>query len=147
MSNQKTSEVILFDRYDVTVQNKTQYFTVYAIGGKTYNINVKYESACQVIKQAVKNDPIWLIFDSFTPQGENREVKYISDAQLVTFEAIHKAGLQTTLNKLLVASEDERNRSQAISYSKDLIVAERMELKDLFDKATDIFAFIKGVEL
>lgn len=73
-----------------------------------------------------------------------QKARYVADAKPITDDLL-KLAIQKTALKLHDQQTEERNRSQSIAYAKDLVCADKVKHEAIFDEATAIYQFIKGV--
>jgi len=146
MANEQTHEVILLDRTEMDADGSGAFMTVYNMDGTPYKIGAKRQELWGVFNNAQRYDPIILTFETFTPKGSTSPITFLAGAKAVTYDDIIQAALKNTLSKLLTASDDERVRSQSISYAKDLAVASVIKPAKIKEWAKTFFFFIKGVE-
>ncbi len=149
--NPKTYEVILLDHAEPKHDQSGEYLAVYNLNGIGHKVNVNHQNLWGVFLNSPEGTPILLTFESFTPENSKTPITYISNAQVADFDAFWKAGIQSTLKRLLTAQDDDRMRSQALSYAKDLAVAQITvtapsipDSDKIVKLATTFFYFIKG---
>lgn len=146
MANKQTLEVILLDRTEMDADGSGAFMTVYNMDGTPYKIGAKRQELWGVFNNAKRLDPIILTFETFIPKDSTTPITFLAGAQAVTYDDIIQAALKNTLSKLLTTSDDERVRSQSISYAKDLAVGTCISPADITEWAKKFFFFIKGVE-
>jgi hypothetical protein len=106
------------------------------IGGATYTINEKRQKLWGLFQNARRGEPILTTFDVYN------NIEYISDARPITDEILKNA-VSKLGEKLADQQTAERLRSQSLSYSKDLVVAGKLSLEDLYEMADKGYRFIK----
>ena len=81
-----------------------------------------------------------MIFETYN------KIQYVADVRPITDDLL-KVAVQDMGLKLADQQTEERTRSQAVSYAKDLCCAERpiLATDDMFDMADKIYRFIKGI--
>lgn len=138
MANPQKGEIILVDRTEVSTDQYGSFLKIYDPTGNTYRIPEKRSALWDTFRNALKNEPILTIFETY------RNNDYIVDARLIKEEILQSAVRNQGL-KLSDQQTEERNRSQAIAYAKDLCCSDKVEFKKLFSTAKDIYDFIKGL--
>lgn len=140
MKNQQTPRIILYQSHDIIIQNNRQYCVVTDKGGATHKISDKRQPLWGLFINARDAEPFLIIYETYN------NVEYVAAAQPITDELL-KLAIQDTALKLADRQTEERIRSQSIAYAKDLVCAGRVDTPDsMFDMATKIYNFIKGVE-
>ncbi len=163
--NPKSYEVILLDHAEPKHDVSGEYLSAFNLDGANYKINSKRQELWGVFTNSPKGTPILLTLESFHPDDRPKEtITFVSNAQVANFDAFWKAGIQTTLKRLLTSADDDRIRSQALSYAKDIwvakiadkaeklketegsfqIVNENYGIKKTMELAKVFFYFIKG---
>lgn len=137
MPNPQTHKIILKDRVEMDADNHGSYLKIYAMGGETYRIPDKRNSLWDVFKNANRLEPILATFETY----KNNE--YIVNAKPILDQILNNA-VKNFGMKITDAFNEERNRSQSISYAKDLVVANIITLSDMYNEASRIYNFIKG---
>lgn len=138
MPNPQKQDIILVDKTEVDTDRYGSYLKIYDMVGNTFRLAEKRSNLWDIFRNARKAEPILTTFETY----KNKE--YIADARSITDEILKQA-VQNQGMKLVDAQNEERTRSQAISYSKDLCCAGKIEIDSLFDKAREIYIFIKGL--
>lgn len=137
--NPQTPTIILYHKSEITVQNNRQYLVITDKAGIEHKISEKRQSLWGVFKEARDAEPFILIYETYN------NVQYVADAKPITDELL-KLAVQDLGLKVSNQQTEERNRSQAIAYAKDLSCANRIDHIDhMFDMATKIYRFIKGL--
>jgi len=72
-------------------------------------------------------------------------IQYIAGAKPITDDLL-KVAIQDLGLKMADAQTEERNRSTALSYAKDLAVAKIIDLDKLLTQAETNYQFIKGIK-
>jgi hypothetical protein len=128
--------IILIDHADVTADGHGSYLKVYAVGGETYRIAEKRNNLWAIFQNARKYEPALLILETY------KNIQYVADAKAIT-DDILKQGIQKLGEKVADQANEERSRSTALSYSKDLCCADKIGLTDLYQVAENNYQFIK----
>lgn len=136
MPNPQTQRIILKDRVEMDADGRGSHLKIYAIGGETYRIPEKRNQLWDIFKNANKYEPILTTFESY----KNNE--YITDAELIKEKILNRA-VKNLAYKIADAQTEERNRSQAIAYSKDLVCSGQLGIAKLYEYGNDIYMFIK----
>lgn len=145
--NVKSYEVILLDHYEQDADKNGAYLSLFNVDGKSYRIGEKRQHLWG-IKNLPQFTPIILTFETYQKNGET--ISFVSDAKKLESDDISKSAIQGTLKRLLMSSENDRYRSQALAYAKDIEVAyinssdKTGNSEDILDRATTFFYFIKG---
>jgi hypothetical protein len=96
-------------------------------------------------KHFIDNTKLWEVFETAT-QGQpfllTIEGKKVTAVQDVKNEILRTATVKV-IRKLIELDEGSRLRSQAVSYSKDLVCAGKVELDKLLENAWVLTNFIK----
>lgn len=135
MNNPQTGKIILVDRTEVEADGRGSYLKIYAMGGDTYSIREKRSQLWDLFRKAHQWQPVLAIFETYN------NVEYIADARDITDEIL-KAAIVHLGQRIVDKVADERNRSQSVAYAKDLCVAGKVDIENLFDKAKEIYNFI-----
>lgn len=137
--NPQQPEVICYASKEIIIQNNTQYLVITDKGGGKHKISEKRQPLWGLFNNARDGEPFLLIYETYN------KVQYVADARPITDELL-KRGVQDMALKLHDQQTEERNRSQAIAYAKDLCCADMVEVgTDMFKLADEIYRFIKGV--
>lgn len=138
--NPQDPVIICFASKEVKVENGTQYLIVTDKGGQKHKISEKRQPLWALFNNPHDGEPFLLVYETY------KQAHYVADARPITDELLKRAVENVTI-KLHDAQTEERNRSQAIAYAKDLYCAYRLtDLKKMFDTADQIYRFIKGVK-
>ena len=85
-------------------------------------------------------EPFLLIYETYM------NAEYVADARPITDDLL-KIAVRDIGFKLADRQTEERIKSQAVAYSKDLFCAGKVSDKtEMFETAKEIAAFIKGME-
>ena len=135
MTNPQTGELILVDRTEVTADDYGSYLKIYAMDGKTHRISEKRSALWDLFRNARQWTPVLAIYETY------QKATYIADAKPVTHALL--AGAITHMGQKVVdKGATERNRSQSVSYAKDLVVGGKVPLEDLIGQAQSIYDYI-----
>lgn len=137
MSNPKRPDIILVDRTEVDADGRGSFLKVYDMVGNTFRIAEKRNQLWDVFRNAKKGEPVLVIFETFN------HVEYISDAKSIVDDLLKQAITYQGM-KLVDKQNEERNRSTALSYAKDLVCSGQVKLSELIDQAHKNYEFIKG---
>lgn len=137
MPNPQTSKIIIVNRTEMEADGRGSYLKVYDATGLTYRIPEKRSHLWDTFKNARVFEPILTTFETY------RNATYIVNASLITEDKL-KSAIQALGERIVDAQTEERNRSTALSYSKDLVVGDRLDIENLFDQAEKHYKFIKG---
>ncbi len=140
MVNLQDGKIILVDYTEVSADEFGSFLKIYALGGETHRIAERRNSLWAIFQNARKGEPILAVLEEYKKQW------YISDARAITDEILRK-GVQKLGEKLADQANEEKNRSTALSYRKDLAIAGKIDLVKLYKVATDNYQFIKGNEV
>jgi hypothetical protein len=136
--NPKEPVIICFADKKTSVENTRQYLAITDKGGMVHKISDKRKELWTIFDNARDAEPFMLIYEVY------QNIRYVADAKPIT-EDLLKVGIRNVVMKLYDAQTEERNRSQAISYAKDLRNAGMVADNDkMFDMADSIYKFIKG---
>ena len=135
--NPQTPKIILVDRWEMDAGGRGTFLKVYDLSGETYRIPEKRSQLWEIFKSARHAEPILGIFETYL----NNE--YIVDARPITDEILKRAVTHLG-EKIADAQAEDRNRSTALSYSKDMVVGKVIDLDELYTYAEKNYAFIKG---
>lgn len=153
MADYNDGILILHDRCEEQADQKESYLMEYALDGRAFKIGAKRKELWGIFTRATRNEPLLIYTTTFTKNNES--ITYVSGVELVakiindriTYNAVNEL-----LHRVLSQQDNERYRSQAISYAKDLVCAGKLELTDtlglvdMYTEAQDIYEFIKGGE-
>lgn len=138
--NPRIPKIILYQSHDIIIQRNRQYCAVTDKGGIVHKISDKRQPLWELFTNAREAEPFLIIYETYN------NIEYVADAQPITDELL-KVAIRDTALKLADRQTEERVRSQAIAYAKDLCCANRLDKpENMFDMATQIYNFIKGVE-
>lgn len=85
----------------------------------------------------MRAEPILAIFETY------QNIEYIANARRVADELL-KGAITALGEKATDKNSKERNRSTALSYAKDLVVADKITLKKMINQAQKNYDFITG---
>ncbi len=134
----KDGKIILVDHTEVSADEYGSFLKIYSLGGETHRIAEKRSSLWAVFQNTRKGEPILAVLEEYKSQW------YISDARAITDEILNK-GIQKLGEKLTDQANEEKNRSTALSYAKDLACVDKVKLSELYKTAQDNYNFIKGI--
>jgi len=137
--NPQTPKIILFASKDIKIQANRQYLVITDKGGEQHKISDKRQELWGIFNTALDSEPFLLIYETYN------NVQYVADAKPITDDLL-KIAIRGLGLKLADAQTEERIRSQAIAYAKDLDCANRIEHTELFPEAQKIYEFIKGIK-
>ena len=138
-NNPQTPKIILHDHCEVDADGRGSFLKEYAVGGETYRIAEKRAPLWAIFQSARYGEPILATFEEYM------NTEYMVKAEQIADEILKKAVYNLGI-KLADIQTEERNRSQSIAYTKDMVCADKVELKDMFEWADKIHQFIKGVK-
>jgi len=130
------NKILLPDHCEISHMRGKSVLKITEIGGATYTINEKRQKLWGLFQNARRGEPILTTFDVYN------NIEYISDARPITDEILKNA-VSKLGEKLADQQTAERLRSQSLSYSKDLVVAGKLSLEDLYEMADKGYRFIK----
>jgi len=137
MPNPQIGKIILVDRTEVDADGRGSFLRVYDMAGVTHRIAEKRHALWPIFQNARKAEPILTLYETYN------NVEYIANARPITDEIL-KSAVQILGERVTGIQVQQRNRSTALSYSKDLVVADKLSLEDLYKKAEDNYKFIVG---
>lgn len=135
--NPQRHDIILVDRTEVDADGRGSFLKVYDLAGNIFRIAEKRSALWDVFRNAKKAEPVLVTFETYM------KVEYISNAQSIVDDILKRAVSNLGL-RVVDKQNEERNRSTALSYSKDMLCASKIETKKLFEQAQDNYQFIKG---
>jgi len=137
MNNPQTPKILFIDHTERTADGYGSYLKVYCTTGETYRVAEKRNALWEVFESCKKYEALLAIFETY------KNTEYIVDAKKVADELT-----QTALNRLgeQIADKgaEDRNRSTALSYAKDMVIGDKLSSESLFDQAQKNYNFIKG---
>ena len=139
MNKPQKSAIILFHSKDIGVKSGKQYLTVKDKAGIEHSISEKRQTLWGLFDQAENGEPFLLIYDTYN------NIQYISDVRPIKDDLLKLAITDMGL-KMADAQTEERNRSTALSYAKDLVIGGVVDIKDIYDRADRNYRFIKGLK-
>lgn len=137
MPNPQTPRIILVDRTEVHADGRGSFLRIYDLAGIQHRIAEKRHTLWPLFQNARRGEPILTIFETYM------NTEYIADAKPITDELL-KSAVATLGERVADAQANERNRSTALSYAKDMLVGDKICRGDLYDWATKNYNFIKG---
>ena len=138
IKNPRTPKIILFHSKDIRVRGNKSYLVVTDKGGEEHKISDKRQELWGLFNTARDCEPFLLIYETF------KDVQYVVDAKPITDEIL-KVAVRSMGLKLAEGQTEERNRSTALSYAKDMVVGQVISPKELFPQAEKNYRFIKGI--
>lgn len=141
MTNNETEYpvVVLYDRHERgVIRNGKQYLVVYGKDGVEHTISEKRQHLWDIFINSNERKPYLFIY------REYNGVKYVNDVQPITDLLMQRAITDIT-TRLSDNSNEERNRSVALSYSVTLAVADKVSMNDLYTNAHKNWLFMKGI--
>jgi len=140
-NNPQKPKIILFDHKEITVQSGKQYLVVTDHAGEQHKISEKRQALWAQFENATKHEGFVIIYETYN------NIEFVADAYSVASK-LEDNLLRRAITEVVLSLGDqqteERNRSTALSYSKDLVCAGKIELTELYKTAYDNFVFIKG---
>jgi len=138
-NNPQKIKVILFKDKNKTVQSGKEYLVITDREGVEHKISEKRSNLWELFDNASINEAFVLIYESYN------KIDYIADVQTIKEAArpILERAIKESALKMGDQQTEERNRSQAIAYSKDIVCSGKLSIDDMFTKASDIYGFIK----
>lgn len=137
--NVQNPRIVFFDRTEKTIQAGKQYLVVHDKDGAQHKISEKRQSLWSLFDNAFDFEAYLFIYETYN------NIEYVADVQKVV-DALMQRAVRDIGVKLADKATEERNRSTALSYSKDLVVAGIIPIEGLFNAATRNWEFIKGVQ-
>ncbi len=135
--NPQTPKIILFASKEIITQGNKQYLVITDKGGEQHKISERRQPLWGIFNEAKDAEPFMLVYETYNNQ------QYIASAQPIT-EGLLKVAIQAMGMRLADTQVEERNRSTSLSYAKDLVVGGKVDIKDIYDRAEQNYAFIKG---
>ena len=140
-NNPKNPVIILFGSKEMVVQNPGgQYLVITDKGGQKHKISEKRQALWALFNNARDAEPFMLVYETYN------NIQYVADARPITDELLKRA-VQDIGLKLADAQSEEKNRSTALSYAKDMVVSGAVKLDDLYTRAKANYDFIKGAQV
>lgn len=137
MPNPKTPQIILIDKVEVTADGRGSFLKVTDLAGNTHRIAEKRHTLWPIYQNAHRGEPVLTIYETYN------HIDYIADAKPITDELLKRAVVSLG-EKVVDKQNDERNRSTSLSYSKDMVVANKIDQGALYEWAEKNYRFIKG---
>ena len=137
--NPQTPIIILYDKSEIQVSSGKQFLVVFDKGGQEHKISEKRQHLWAVFNNALNSEPFVIVYETYN------NIQYVADAKAIT-EDLLKLAVRDMGFKLHNAQNEERNLSTSLSYAKDMLVGDKIFLKDLFTQARKNYEFIKGIE-
>lgn len=138
--NPQTPIIILFDKSEIQVSSGKQFLVVFDKGGQEHKISEKRQNLWAVFNNARDSEPFPIVYETYN------NIQYVADAKPITDDLL-KLAIRDMGFKLHNAQNEERNLSTSLSYAKDMLVGNKIELDDLFSQAKRNYEFIKGKEV
>jgi len=138
-NNPQVPRIILYQSHKIELKSGKQYFVITDKAGTPHSISEKRQELWPVFKNARDAEPFLLLYETYNG------VQYIAGAKPITDDLLKQA-IQDMGLKMADAQTEERNRSTALSYAKDLAVAKIINLPQLLTQAETNYQFIKGVK-
>ena len=135
----ETERILLIDRTEVNADGRGSFLKIYTMDGNNYRLSEKRKQLWDMFQNARHWEPILTIFATYN------NVEYISNARPITDEIL-KRGIQRLGEQSANSANNERNRSTALSYAKDLVVADKIPLDKMLEQAQGNYGFIIGQE-
>ena len=140
-TNPQNPIIICYASKELVVQDKGgQYLVITDKGGQKHKINEKHQALWALFNNARDAEPFMLVYETYN------NIQYVADARPITDELLKRA-VQDIGLKLADAQSEEKNRSTALSYSKDMVVSGAVKLDDLYTRAKANYDFIKGAQV
>ena len=136
MNNPQRLKVILFKKKETTVTAGKEYLVITDHEGITHKISEKRRKLWELFDNAQINDVFVLAYESYN------NIDYIADVQTIK-DAMANRVVQEMALKLGDQQNEERNRSTALSYAKDMLCANIISLDFLYSTAYENYYFIK----
>ncbi len=137
-NNPQTPTIILFAKKEIKTVDGRLYCVITDKAGQEHKINDKRQELWGIFNAAIDAEPFLLVYESYN------KIQYVADAKPIT-EDLLKVAIRNLGIKLADMQTEERNRSTALSYAKDMLVGGNIELATLYEQATKNYQFIKGV--
>jgi hypothetical protein len=135
--DRKEAKLILVDRTEMAADGYGSFLQVFTLDGERYRIPEKRSQLWEVFNTARRGEPVMLTIEEYNKK------QYVSDAKPIADELL-KRGIQKLGEKIADKVNEERNRSTALSYSKDLVCAGKVDVTELYTEAEKNYQFIKG---
>lgn len=138
-NNPQKPRIILYHSQEIQNKAGKQYCVITDKAGEKHSISEKRQELWSVFKNARDTEPFMLLYETYN------NVQYVAGAKPITDDLL-KLAIQDLGLKLADAQTEERNRSTALSYAKDMVVANVIKLDQLIEQAKKHYSFIKGNE-
>lgn len=135
--NPQIGKIILVDRTEVDADGRGSFLKVYDMAGLTHRIAEKRHALWPIFQNARKAEPILALYETYN------NVEYIAGARQITDEIL-KSAVQILGERVADSQVQQKNRSTALSYAKDLVVADKESIADLYHRAEYNHRFITG---
>ena len=140
-TNPQNPIIICYASKELVVQDKGgQYLVITDKGGQKHKISEKRQALWALFNNARDAEPFMLVYETYN------NIQYVADARPITDELLKRA-VQDIGLKLADAQSEEKNRSTALSYAKDMVVSGAVKLDDLYTRAKANYDFIKGAQV
>lgn len=140
-NNPKYPIIILYHEHSEEIIRSTQYLKIIDKGKQIHRISSKRQQLWDLFYNARDAEPFLLIYEEY--QG----TRYVADAKAITGDLL-KSAMTDMGMKLINTQDEERNRSQALSYAKDVIASGIIKIEsydDIFQYADKNHLYIKGL--
>ena len=135
--NPQKPVIILFAKSEIKVVSGKQFLVITDKAGQPHKISEKRQNLWQMFNNARDAEPFLLIYETYN------NTQYVASAKPITDELLKVAITDIGL-KLNDAQTEERNRSTSLSYAKDMVIADKIEMDNLYEQAQKNYNFIKG---
>lgn len=141
-NNPQKPKIILFASCETTVQSGgKQYLVVTDRSGEQHKISEKRQQLWEQFQKATKDMGFVIVYETYN------NIEFVADAYSLASK-LDDANLRRAVTELVINLGDqqteERNRSTALSYSKDILCAGKIEKCELYPTAFENYKFIKG---
>jgi hypothetical protein len=138
-NNPQNPIIICYASKEMSVDHDKQYLVITDKGGQKHKISEKRQALWALFNNARDAEPFMLVYETYN------NIQYVADARPITDELLSIA-VQSMGLKLADVQTEEKNRSTALSYAKDMVVSGAVKLEDLYSRARANYDFIKNVE-
>jgi len=136
MPNPQNYKIILVDHTEVEADGYGSFLKVYCPDGNSYRVPEKRSSLWDIFKSANKYEPIITTWETY------KGTQYITGAEPIKDKILKRAAYNLAI-KVFDIQIEERNRSQSLASSKDLVCAGKVDPDKLFEQAQKNYEFIK----
>lgn len=142
--NKQIPVIVLYASHERgVVEHNTQYLVVHDADGTIHKISEKRQDLWELFNGATTNHAYIFVYEEFTPNDSKTPIRYVADVRDIV-DPINQIAVSNMALKLADRAGDERNRSTALSYAKDLECADKITAAERYQTAWDNFLFIKG---